>query len=213
MAVKMNMDTAAEKQIGGAAQFGVTLDVKTEVHVNDGSKAWPTAFAFALCRSPSKAEGSRQDMANLITSLLRLGKPFTPARLSKRLSNKSQSLICEILSKHGYSTINVNTGLDIRDAVKAGANSPSNDNHTIISRFEIDGAWLGEKWYPYERTSSYATDAPWYCFGLRFAGDLIPLKTVLAMRDIGVSQFIQLDEAAQKRATPDQMRRRKALMD
>jgi len=47
--------------------------------------------------------------------------------------------------------------------------------------------------------------------GIRFAGDLIQLKTVLAMRDIGVSQFMELDKAAYGRATADQISKREYI--
>lgn len=212
VAVGMNMRTAADEQTRKASEYGVSLDVKSEVFVNDGSKAWPGALATTLCGAPELASGTRSDMAVLITKTLVLTKPFSPARLSRALSTKARAVVREILGRFGYNTMSINTGLDIRDSVKNGFVTASNDFHTINTRFEFDGVWLGNNWHPYFRYVSYETGKPWYCLGLRIAGDLIQLKTVLAMRDIGIGQFIQLDEAASRVASGERQQRRKSLL-
>jgi hypothetical protein len=211
MAVGMNMQTMADEQILAAQQHGVALDVKTEVYVNDGSKSWPSTLAYSLCDNPRLAQGTRQDMADLITKSLTLDKPFNPTRLSRALSSKAKSLVSDILRRFGYNPAKLDTGMDIRDTVKSGDAIVDDTESTIRTKFQTDGVFLAGKWYPYERVNSYETEMPWYCLGIRFAGCVIPLKTVLAMRGVGIGQFIELDEAARKRASADQVARRVAL--
>lgn len=212
MAAKIHMQAAAESAETSACRIGVDIDVSSAVYANDGSRAWPSTLARALCESPELAQGSRDDMAKLITTRLSLSKPFQSQRLSRELSAKSRPVVREILSKHGYTSLGFTTGLGIRDAVRAGKGTPVSHERSISTRFEADGVWLGPYWYPYERVASYATDQPWYCLGLRFAGDLIPLKTVLAMRDFGISEFMELDALAMRASNADQMKRRAALI-
>lgn len=211
-AVGLNMQTAAEKQIASAAEYGVQLDVKTTVYLNDGSKAWPSTLAQALCDSPALADGTRQDMADLITRMLNLTKPFNATRLSRKLSAKAAEVARDILKRFGYTPDKLDIGLDIRDTVKAGKVIPDYIESTIRTRFEPDGLWLVDRWYPYERIKSYETDFPWYCFGIRFAGYVIPLSSVLAMRSIGIGQFQLLDTAACNSASADQLARRESLI-
>jgi hypothetical protein len=211
-AVGMNMRAAAEEQTRCAEQYGLSIDVVSSVFVNDGSKAWPSTLALTLCEHPDLAHGTRSDMAELITKCLALSKPFSPARLSRPLSAKAKILTVSILKRFAYNHTSVNTGLDIRDAVKAGVSAIGDVKHEIKTHFEADGVFLGNKWFPYERIRTYETGMPWYYLGLRFAGELIPLKAVLAMRDTGISQFIQLDEISQRVASPDRLERRTALM-
>jgi hypothetical protein len=211
-AVGMNMQAVADLQIASAADYGVSLDVRTEVYVSDGSKTWPSTLATALCEKPELAKGTRQDMADLVTNDLQLSKPFNVTRLSQKLSSKAVEVVSDTLKRFGYLTFHLERGLDIRDIVKAGKVVSDHTESKIQTKFAPDGVWLGSKWYPYERISSYETGKPWYCFGIRFAGYVTPLSTVLAMRDIGISQFIGLDEAALHGATPDQAGRREVLL-
>lgn len=209
--VGLNMRTKAKEQELAAAHIGVDVHVKTQVYKNDGSKNYATELAKAFCESPSLAYGTRDDMAALITSALGLPKPFVATRLSRSLSAKAKTLVTRIMHEHGYSTTGLDKTIDIRDIIRAGRRTGSTGEHTINTRFEVDGVWLGSKWYPYERFNTYETGSPWYYLGIRFAKDLIQLKNVLAMRDLGINQFIGLDEAAHKRASSAQINARTAL--
>jgi hypothetical protein len=211
VAVADNLKRTAVEQVAKAAEVGADISTKIQAFVNDGSKNWPTALATALCTSPELAEGTRDDMALLITKELNLKTQFVANRLSRDLSATARKLVTVILSGNGYCTDSLKSGLDIRNIVKAGKGEGDTGSHTINTRFEVDGVWLGRSWYPYEYFVTYETDRPWYFIGIRFAGDLIQLKTVLAMRDIGINQFINADEVAHKKATPDQLNRRQAI--
>jgi len=116
------------------------------------------------------------------------------------------------LSDHGYGSDTAKSGIGIRDAVKAGIALSNVRESMIKTTFHADGIELGDRWYSYERIASYETELPWYCFGLRFAGDLIPLKTVLAMRGLGLSEFQCLDAAAMNLATSDKLASRAWLL-
>lgn len=209
--IGLNMRTEAKEQELAAARIGVGVDVRTQVYKNDGSKNYATELAKALCESPSLANGTREDMAALITSRLGLPKPFVATRLSRSLSVKAKSLVTRIMNEHGYDTSGLDRPVDIRDIIKSGQRKDSTGEHVISTRFEVDGVWLGGKWYPYERVVTYETDSPWYYLGIRFARDLIQLKNVLSMRDVGINQFIGLDEAARNRATREQLATRARL--
>lgn len=211
LAVADNLKRTAADQVASAAEVGADISIKIETFVNDGSKNWPTALAKALCTNPELANGTREDMATLITTELGLKVRFVASRLSRDLSAKARKLVAAILTVNGYKADTLKSGLDIRNIVKAGKGEVDNGNRMINTRFEVDGVWLGRRWYPYEYFVTYETGSPWYFLGIRFAGDIIQLKTVLAMREIGVSQFIELDEVAHKRATADQMARRSRL--
>ncbi|WP_250501884.1 hypothetical protein [Caballeronia sp. AZ7_KS35] len=209
--VGLNMRTKAKEQELAAAHIGVGVHIKTQVYKSDGSKDFATELAKALCESPTLANGTREDMAALITTLLGLPKPFVATRLSRALSTKAKSLVTAIMNEHGYNTLGLEKAIDIRDIIRSGLRADSTGEHMINTRFEVDGVWLGGKWYPYERVVTYETDSPWYYLGIRFARDLIQLKNVLAMRDIGINQFIGLDEAAHRRATAGQLAARAKL--
>ncbi|BAO86002.1 hypothetical protein [Caballeronia cordobensis] len=209
--VGLNMRNKAEEQELAAAHIGVAVDIKTKVHKQDGSKNYATELAKALCETPALAKGTREDLATLITTRMGLDKPFGAYRLSKALTSTAKRMVVSIMNEHGYNTIGLNSALDIRNIIQSGERADSTGEHTINTRFEVDGVWLGRKWYPYERFVTYETDSPWYFLGIRFAGNLIQLKNVLAMRDIGINQFIGLDEAAHKRATAGQLATRAKL--
>lgn len=209
--VGLNMRTKAKEQELAAAYSGVDVHIKTQVYKNDGSKNYATELAKALCESPSLASGTREDMAAIITSALGLPKPFVATRLSRSLSAKAKTLVTRIMHEHGYNTSGLDKAIDIRDIIKSGQRKDSTGEHTINTRFEVDGVWLASKWYPYERVVTYETDSPWYYLGVRFAKELIQLKTVLAMRDIGITQFIGLEKLARSRATTEQITTRAKL--
>lgn len=209
--IGLNMRTTAKEQELAGASNGVAVDIRTTVHKRDGSKNYATVLAKVLCETPSLANGTREDMANLITTHMGLDKPFGAYRLSKALTTAARLKVASIMNEHGYSTAGLNTALDIRNIIQSGECADSTGQHTINTRFEVDGVWLGGKWYQYERVVTYETGYPWYYLGIRFAGTLIQLKNVLAMRDIGINQFIGLDEAAGKRAAVEQLARRTAL--
>jgi hypothetical protein len=209
--VGMNMYAEAKKQELSAAKVGVAVSVTTKVHKSDGAKNYATTLASALCETPSLADSTREELANVITKLMDLPKPFGPTRLSRVLSAKAKTLVTRIMREYGYNTNTLNTALDIRDIIKSGKRADSTGEHVIKTRFEVDGVWLGSKWYPYARFKTYETGCPWYYLGITYAGDFIQLKTILALRDIGISQFIDLDAEAQKRATLVQQATRSKL--
>jgi hypothetical protein len=213
-AVKMNMRTKGNEQEISAASNGVDIGIKTSVYVNDGAKNWPTVLATNLCANPKLAVGTRDDLATLITAACNMSStaPFMATRLSRALSNRSKSLVDEILAGSGYSTELAITGVGIRDAVRAGINSTNVREVMQKTTFHIDGIELGNKWYGYERINSYETGNPWYCLGVRFAGNVIPLSVVLAIRGFGIGEFLNLDGAAKTTASPEQIKARDRLL-
>lgn len=213
-AVKMNMRTKGNEQEISAARYGVNIDVISSVYVNDGAKNWPTVLATNLCNNPSLALGTRDDLAHMLTSACSMptATPFMATRLSRNLSVKAKALVDPILAGNGYGVELAVTGVGIRDAVRAGVNASNMRESVLKTTFHPDGIELGDRWYSYERIASYETGLPWYCFGLRFAGNVIPLKTVLAIRGFGISEFLNLDAAAMQLANTDQMKTRARLL-
>jgi hypothetical protein len=208
----MNMRMKADEQEVSAASYGVDINVVTSVYLNDGAKDWPTTLAGILCGRPVLASSNRQELADLLTKEMILTAPFVANRLSRKISTKAKALVDKILAKHGYNTAMSTSGIGIRDSVKAGISSLNMREFMIKTTFHADGIELGNKWYAYERTSSYETAQPWYCFGVRFAGDLIPLGTVLAIRGLGISEFQNLDAAALHIADENRMKIRRRLL-
>jgi hypothetical protein len=208
-ATGMGMQIDAAHRIEQAQAVGVNLDVKTAVYESDGAAGYPSMLARTLCEAPSLADGTRKNMAEILTSRLGLDKTFPESRLSRPLSGKAASVVRSILDEHGYQLTTL-TGLGIRDAVRAGKSRPEPNvvKVELCTRFEADGVYLGSKFYRYERISDGPKELPWYCFGLEIAGDVIPLKTVLAMRDIGLQDFARLDAAAMKTASAGAKTRR-----
>lgn len=210
-AVRLNMRCKAEEQELSAAGNGVGVVVDTHVYAADGAKNYATVLADSLCNEPQLAAGTRQEMANLITSKMNLGAPFNPTRLSRVLSAKAKVMVDKILARYGYNSTLADTGLGIRDAVKAGKKSVSSIELSTATTFYADGISLGDKWYPYERVATYETEKPWYYLGVCFAGNYIQLKTILAMRGIGIGQFQDMDAAACSAATSEQRSARAKL--
>jgi hypothetical protein len=210
-AVRVNMRGKAAEQELSAASNGVDVEVKSSVYINDGAKTWPTVLASMLCITPSLSSSTRQGLADLLTQELKLSKPFDASRLSKALTTKAKMLTDRILIEQGYDTSLATSGIGIRDAVAAGKMQTTGRDSVISTRFEADGVCLGTKWYPYERVATYETEMPWYYLGLRIAGVPVALKTVLAMRDIGIGEFQNYDSAALLAATTDRLSNRKRL--
>lgn len=210
-AVADNLEKFSAEQVSGAAAYGVTLDAVTQVYINDGSKTWATVLAEILCDDPALASKSGPAIAEMLTERMGLGKPFNYARLSKPLSAKASALVHSILESHGYSTANVRTGLGIRDSVAAGCAAVTERTHTVRTQFRADGVFIGKKFYPYTPVVS-DSDQPWYRFGIRIAGDCLPLRHVLTIRGIGISEFMRADEAALRIATPDELKARASCL-
>jgi hypothetical protein len=80
MAVGQNMRMKADEQKLSAAGNGVGVEIKSSVYLIDGAKNWPTVLTETLCNNPKLADGTRQEMADLITKELKLEKAFSPTR-------------------------------------------------------------------------------------------------------------------------------------
>jgi hypothetical protein len=210
-AVRLNMRHKADEQELSAAGNGVDVVVEIRTFAADGSKNYATVLAETLCLDPKLADGTRQQLANLITTKMKLPAPFNPTRLSRVLSAKAKVLVDKILARYGYNPAAADTGVGIRDAVKAGKELTYCIEETISTTFHAGGISLGKKRYEYERVATYETGKPWYYLGVRFAGDIIQLKTILAMRNIGIGEFINADEAAVRLAGPEEFANRKKL--
>jgi hypothetical protein len=209
-----NMANAAEQQTRMYAEDGTKLAIVTKVHVVDGYRNWPGTLAKALVATPALAEGTRQDMADLIQSELQHTDAFPPTRLSKPLSDKARQVVASILTDAMYDASGVSTGLSIRDAVKAGKQTTSDAIECAISTtFHADGVSFDEKdkFYPYTPVTSY-DDRPWYRLGIRFAGQVLPMTVVLAMRGLGIQQYQQADAKALAAASPEKREQRAALI-
>ncbi|MDR5751088.1 MULTISPECIES: hypothetical protein [unclassified Caballeronia] len=208
-----NMQQHAERQTKEyREQFGAELAITTKVHVVDGYRAWPTVLASALVQRPELAGGNREQMAVLIQTELGLSNPFTPARLSRELSEKARKVVKPILAEAGYDSVNLTNGLSIRDAVRAGAAGPKPTQTVIETQFHSDGLTLDGRRYVYECIPATHDQRPWYALGIRFGGDLISLKAVLALRKTGVQQFIEFDTRACEQASDGERRTRHRLM-
>lgn len=135
---------------------------------------------------------------------------FVATRLSRDLSVKSRGLVRNILRQHGYPTDSLVKALDIRDIVKAGKTASGCLTHTTETRFEVDAVTFNGKRYEYVLFDETAS-LPWYRLGVRFAGKVVQLARVLAIRSIGVGEFQNMEEAAHKVATQKQLAHRAGL--
>lgn len=209
--VAMNMRHVAEAQKRSAALMNTSLHVETRVHIEDGSKSFATVLAKFLCENPEYADGTRADLAGIITRELGLAAPFNAVRLSKALSDKARRRVVDILKQCGYPTDALVTALDIREIIKAGKTVSGCLSHTTETRFDVDAITFNGKRYEYVLFDE-TSHLPWYRLGLRFAGRRVQLATILAIRSIGIGQFQSMDEAAYKAATPEQLARRAELI-
>ena len=209
--VAMNMRHVAEAQKRSAALMNTSLHVETRVHLDDGSKNFATVLARFLCENPEHADGTREDMAWIITRELGLAAPFRSVRLSKDLTGKSRTHVRDILRQCSYPTDTLVKALDIRDIVKAGKTVSGRLTHTTETRFDVDAITFNGKRYEYVLFDE-TSHLPWYRLGLRFAGRRVQLATILAIRSIGIGQFQSMDEAAHKVATKVQLKKRSSLM-
>lgn len=211
-AVTMNMRRKASEEELSAARAGASVTVVTEVHIEDGAKNFATVLATFLCENPEHADGTREDLAGIITRTMGLPKPFRADRLSKDLSVKSRKLVRDVLRHHGYPTDLLIKALDVRDIVRAGKTVSGCLTHTTETRFDVDAVTFNGKRYEYclfDETS----EMPWYRLGIKFAGRYVQLATVLAIRGIGIGQFQKMDAATHKVATNEQLARRAELIE
>jgi hypothetical protein len=210
----MNMQNHAETQAQMFREDGTVLSIATKVYVVDGYKNWPSVLAKALVADPTLANGTRQDMADLIQRQLLQPEPFPAYRLSKALTDKARTVVQPILASAQYDASSLTNGLSIRDAVRRGTSKPTRATTTIETVFHPDGVTFGEKGktYPYESLPSY-DDRPWYRLGINFGGRLVPLSVVLAMRGVGIQQFIERDEQAICGATEAERKVRARLIN
>ncbi|MBU9692168.1 hypothetical protein KTF23_20300 [Burkholderia multivorans] len=210
MAAKSVIQPAAEKAEALAASTGVSVTVKTDVYVEDGSAHWATVLAEMLCADPGLANGNRERMADLLKDALRL-QAFTANRLSKRLSRAQWTLVAAILDKHGYDTTTLTTGLSIRDIVKENIRAGSAKPATISTKFhadhiELDG--VSFQYRPRERTPMGKAEND---FCIRIAGVDVPLLAVLRLRNIGLGEFRLADKRAVDEAEGKQKENRERL--
>ncbi|MCP3709953.1 hypothetical protein M3I54_23725 [Paraburkholderia sp. CNPSo 3274] len=211
MAVGIAMRQQAELYEVEAAKVGTSLKVVTAVYTDDGTASYATALAQFLVDNPEHAEGTRDDMAGIVTRQLGLTKPFPPSRMSRDLTRKQRDLVRKLLEPHGYPTGAIVTALHIRDAVRLGKASISAVAVTMETKFEVHQVTMNGKTYPYTLVDS-ATALPWYRLGIRYAGRNIALHEVLAIRSIGIGQFRNMDEQAYRAAGAEALATRTALM-
>ncbi|WP_157654289.1 hypothetical protein [Burkholderia ubonensis] len=207
MAAKSVVLPAAEKAESLAATTGVSVTVRTNVYVEDGSAHWATVLTEMLCANPALANGNRARMADMLKEALGL-QSFTANRLSKSLSTGQRALVAAILDKHGYDTSTLTTGLSIRDIVKENIRAGSAKPTTISTKFhadhiEIDG--VSFQYRPRERTPMGKAEND---FCIRVAGVDVPLTAVLRLRNIGLGEFRLADKRAVDAATGKQKENR-----
>ncbi|MFM0648092.1 hypothetical protein PQR14_27555 [Paraburkholderia bryophila] len=215
MAVQSKVTCAAAEATAVAAESGHSITVKTAVYLEDGSKNWPTVLAEMVCATPSAAQGKAADVAERLTRELELTKPFPPAKLSKPLPEAALRLVRPILEDHGYEVSGLTKGSDIvrivRDNVRSGATVPQ----TITTKFYADRVELDGRSFVYRQRERVPTGNAWHDLSLRLtigvAGVDVPLVAVLKLRNIGIGEFIQADEAARKTASVAEAERRAAI--
>ncbi len=209
-AAKTVVGPAAEKAEALAASIGVAVTVKATVYLDDGSKHWATVLAELLCADPSKADCSRERLAELLANTLGL-ESFTANRLSKPLSGEQLTRVSAILGEHGYDAATLKTGVTIRDIVKGNIRFGAAKPITISTKFyadhiEIDG--VSFQYRPRERTPM---GRPENDFCIRVAGVDVPLMAVLRLRNIGVGEFRVADNKAVAAAEPRQKQNREQI--
>jgi len=210
MAAKSVVQPAAEKAEALAATAGVSVTVKTDVYVEDGSAHWATVLAEMLCANPVLADRNRARMADMLAAAMHLER-FDASRLSKRLSRTQWGLVAAILDKHGYDAATLTTGLSIRDIVKGNIRAGSVKPVTISTKFyadhiEIDG--VSFQYRPRERTPMGKAEND---FCIRIAGVDVPLLAVLRLRNIGLGEFRLADKRAVDGAEGKQKENRERL--
>lgn len=215
MAVQSKVAKAADEATAAAAASGHSVTVKTTVYLEDGSRNWPTTLAEMVCAAPSIAQGKAADIAERLTNELALDKPFRAARLSKPLPANALLMVRPILSSHGYEVSGLTKGSDIvrivRENIRSGATVPQ----TITTKFFADRIELDGRSFAYRQRDRVPTGNAWHDLSLRLtigvAGVDVPLAAVLKLRNIGIGEFIQADEAAVTSANDAEAERRRLL--
>jgi hypothetical protein len=219
---------AAELELSAAAN-GTDIDTRVAVYENDGSKNWAGELTKYLCTNPKDATKQRAELACIVARLLGV-LTFDPNRLSRKdaISAKAKDMfVIPVLKSNGYSMIDINTGLDIAKAVAAGkvaANVISLDSQIKV---DVDGISVldprkllsarklagDDGWtkYPYVSDPSASTDLFWHRVMVQMPTRNVRLVDFLAIRGMGINEFISLDEAAHRVAMPRQAKRRTVL--
>lgn len=210
MATASAMQQAAERARTVAAALGVPIYIKTTTGIADGSRLWPTTLAGTLCEAPDLAQGSRQDMADLLTTTMRLRKPFDPTRLSKPLGAPALRHVGRIFDHHGYRGIVLRNGTSIQETVQRGKDMQDvcEIKREISTKFYADRVVIDGTTFRYKQRDRVPLGQPVHDFAMRMtvdaAGVDIPLIYLLKMRGISIGEFIAADEAARVQAPSEE---------
>jgi len=134
---------------------------------------------------------------------------------SSQISEAVKKHVRRILTEYGYEPSGLRTGTDIknivRDNIRHGAAVPQTITTTFYAdRIELDGIA-----FKYRRRERFQTGGAWNDLSIRVtvgvSGVDVPLLAVLKLRNIGIGEFINADEAAVRLAGPDEFTNRKKL--
>ena len=205
-AARQETERVAQEQVAIAAAQGVEAVAKVVVFPVSEFPNWATTLAKALCKNPELANEANHKLAAVIEEYE--GKVgFNPKIISKKLSAQQQSYAADVLRRHGYEVAGLTTGTDIKRIVQ-GADRSSRPAPTM---FFADAVSIDGKTYRYRARNTTATGMPWNDLCIRIGGVEVPLGTLLTLRNIGIGEFQQKDEAAKKFASTEQTVNRQAL--
>jgi hypothetical protein len=169
---------------------------------------WATTLASMICTNPELANLTNEELAARIEN--ESGETgFDHTIISKKLSIAQSHLVSDILHAYGYATDTLVNGTDIKKIVKNNVRTAALKDDGVI--FYADGMSIKGRSYKYKQRESTPTGKPWTDFSIRMSGQDIKLQNILFLRDIGINEFINRDEAACATASPEQTARRQAL--
>lgn len=205
--VEKNLYQYVDKELDTVAS-GKFLKVRIKVIPESQFAMWATTLATMLCANPKLAHRTNEQLAALIES--ECGKTgFNHTIISKKLSAGQRHFAGEILRKHGYATDTLVKGTDIKRIVKDDVRTDALKDDGVV--FHADGLSIFGRPYKYKQRESTPTGKPWTDFSIRMSGQDIKLQNFLFLREIGINDFLNRDEAACAIATPEQAERRKKL--
>lgn len=220
------LNEQASKAEAQAAEIGVDITAKVTVYENDGSKNWAGELTRYLCENPKEATKTRAELALLVSQILGISK-FSATRLSRAdaISGKAKEIfVIPVLKTNGYGISGINTGMDIAKSIAAGKASSNVISLDSKIKVEIDGisvfdarklrAPSSDGWtkYPYVADPHASTELVWHRVLVQMPNRAIRLTDFLAIRGMGINEFVTLDEAARLVATARQIAKRATLM-
>lgn len=209
-----SMREARARVIQEAAIKGVPLFIpNVRPKRIDGSERFPTILAEMLCSHPQKAKLSNDVLMKQVSDQLQLDTPLSGNHMSKNLSVAALAHVSRILAKYGFDGSSIRKGTDIKRLIRGGRKVPNAciRRKQVNTEFQPDGVMLDGRKYQYRKRERKAQGAALHDFCVRVAGVDVPLIAVLALRGVGVQEFMDADDLAMEHGSLERLASRHGI--